>query len=76
MNIFTENRPDGRSRSFSFPYGRGSEGNSGHPRPDDGGTDIATVLIHCRFYDADSKKPDWADRDRFRLSASQVSMLL
>jgi transketolase len=48
---------------------------SGHPGMPMGMADAATVLFtkHLRF---DSQAPDWADRDRFVLSAGHGSMLL
>ncbi|WP_366656226.1 transketolase [Fodinicurvata sp. EGI_FJ10296] len=48
---------------------------SGHPGMPMGMADAATVLWarHLRF---DPAKPDWADRDRFVLSAGHGSMLL
>ncbi|MDN2567235.1 transketolase [Aquibium sp. A9E412] len=48
---------------------------SGHPGLPMGAADIATVLF-TRFMKHDPKKPDWADRDRFVLSAGHGSMLL
>lgn len=49
--------------------------NSGHPGLPMGAADIATVLFteHMKF---DPKNPNWADRDRFVLSAGHGSMLL
>ncbi|MCG6884649.1 MAG: transketolase [Silicimonas sp.] len=49
--------------------------NSGHPGMPMGMADVATVLFekHLRF---DASAPDWADRDRFILSAGHGSMLL
>jgi transketolase len=49
--------------------------NSGHPGMPMGMADVATVLFsdHMRF---DPSKPDWADRDRFVLSAGHGSMLI
>ena len=49
--------------------------NSGHPGMPMGMADVATVLFskHLKFTAAD---PDWADRDRFVLSAGHGSMLL
>jgi transketolase len=49
--------------------------NSGHSGMPMGMADVATVLFdrHLRF---DPKAPDWADRDRFILSAGHGSMLL
>lgn len=49
--------------------------NSGHPGLPMGAADIATVLF-TRFLAYDPQKPDWADRDRFVLSAGHGSMLL
>ena len=48
---------------------------SGHPGMPMGMADVATVLYdrHLRF---DPEAPDWADRDRFVLSAGHGSMLL
>ncbi len=48
---------------------------SGHPGLPMGTADIATVLF-TRFMTHDPKKPHWADRDRFVLSAGHGSMLL
>ena len=49
--------------------------NSGHPGMPMGMADVATVLFsdHMKF---DPGKPDWADRDRFVLSAGHGSMLI
>ncbi|MBN2759848.1 MAG: transketolase, partial [Rhodobacteraceae bacterium] len=49
--------------------------NSGHPGMPMGMADVATVLFekHLKF---DSSAPDWADRDRFILSAGHGSMLI
>ncbi len=49
--------------------------NSGHPGMPLGMADVATVLFskHLKF---DASQPDWADRDRFVLSAGHGSMLL
>ena len=49
--------------------------NSGHPGLPLGFADVATVLFtkHLKF---DPTFPDWADRDRFILSAGHGSMLL
>ncbi len=49
--------------------------NSGHPGMPMGMADVATVLYrnHLKF---DAKAPNWADRDRFILSAGHGSMLL
>ncbi|NQV99774.1 MAG: transketolase [Rhodospirillales bacterium] len=48
---------------------------SGHPGMPMGMADVATVLFaqHLKF---DPSKPNWADRDRFVLSAGHGSMLL
>ena len=48
---------------------------SGHPGMPMGMADAATVLF-TRFLKYDPAKPDWADRDRFVLSAGHGSMLL
>ncbi|AWW74584.1 transketolase [Erythrobacter sp. KY5] len=49
--------------------------NSGHPGMPMGMADVATVLFdrHLKF---DPGRPDWADRDRFVLSAGHGSMLI
>ena len=49
--------------------------NSGHPGMPMGMADAATALFtrHVKF---DASRPDWADRDRFILSAGHGSMLL
>ncbi len=49
--------------------------NSGHPGMPMGMADVVTVLFN-RFIKLDPSKPDWADRDRFVLSAGHGSMLL
>jgi len=49
--------------------------NSGHPGMPMGMADVATVLF-TKFLKYDSKCLDWADRDRFILSAGHGSMLL
>ena len=49
--------------------------NSGHPGLPMGAADIATVLF-SKFLKFDPNNPDWADRDRFVLSAGHGSMLL
>jgi transketolase len=49
--------------------------NSGHPGLPMGAADIVTVLF-SRFMKFDPMNPDWADRDRFILSAGHGSMLL
>ncbi len=51
------------------------QANSGHPGMPMGMADVATVLW-SKFLKYDPKKPDWADRDRFVLSAGHGSMLL
>lgn len=48
---------------------------SGHPGMPMGMADVATVLF-SRFLKFDAAHPDWADRDRFVLSAGHGSMLL
>src|SRR4029079_3591732 len=48
---------------------------SGHPGMPMGMADAATVLF-TRFLKFDASAPDWADRDRFVLSAGHGSMLL
>jgi transketolase len=49
--------------------------NSGHPGLPMGAADIATVLF-TKFMRFDPTHPNWADRDRFVLSAGHGSMLL
>ncbi len=49
--------------------------NSGHPGMPMGMADVATVLFSL-FLKFDPSRPDWADRDRFVLSAGHGSMLL
>jgi transketolase len=49
--------------------------NSGHPGMPMGMADVATVLF-TRFLKFDPSDPEWADRDRFILSAGHGSMLL
>jgi len=49
--------------------------NSGHPGMPMGMADAATVLF-SEFLKFDPKAPDWADRDRFILSAGHGSMLI
>jgi transketolase len=48
---------------------------SGHPGMPMGAADMATVLF-TKFLKYDPARPDWADRDRFVLSAGHGSMLL
>ena len=48
---------------------------SGHPGMPMGMADVATVLFQ-RVMKFDAARPDWADRDRFVLSAGHGSMLL
>ena len=48
--------------------------NSGHPGMPMGMADVATVLF-TKFIKFDPKNPEWADRDRFILSAGHGSML-
>lgn len=49
--------------------------NSGHPGMPMGMADAATVLFN-KFLKFDPKDPNWADRDRFILSAGHGSMLI
>ncbi|WP_395670428.1 transketolase [Phenylobacterium sp.] len=51
------------------------EANSGHPGMPMGMADVAAVLW-SQFLKYDAARPDWADRDRFVLSAGHGSMLL
>ncbi|MFO0285287.1 MAG: thiamine pyrophosphate-dependent enzyme, partial [Brevundimonas sp.] len=48
---------------------------SGHPGMPMGMADVATVLF-SKFIKFDASRPDWADRDRFILSAGHGSMLI
>ena len=48
---------------------------SGHPGMPMGMADVATVLF-SKYLKFDASRPDWADRDRFILSAGHGSMLL
>lgn len=48
--------------------------NSGHPGMPMGMADVATVLF-TKFLKFDAANPEWADRDRFILSAGHGSML-
>jgi transketolase len=48
---------------------------SGHPGMPMGMADVATVLW-TKFLKYDAARPDWADRDRFVLSAGHGSMLI
>ena len=49
--------------------------NSGHPGMPMGMADVATQLF-SKFLKFDASRPDWADRDRFILSAGHGSMLI
>jgi transketolase len=49
--------------------------NSGHPGMPMGMADAATVLF-SKFLKFDPTDPNWADRDRFILSAGHGSMLI
>ncbi|MFN3701296.1 MAG: transketolase [Alphaproteobacteria bacterium] len=49
--------------------------NSGHPGMPMGMADVATVL-YAKFLKFNPQQPEWADRDRFVLSAGHGSMLL
>ena len=49
--------------------------NSGHPGMPMGMADVATQLF-ARYLKYDPASPDWADRDRFVLSAGHGSMLI
>ena len=48
---------------------------SGHPGMPMGMADVATVLF-SKFLNYDTQAPEWADRDRFILSAGHGSMLI
>ncbi len=50
------------------------QANSGHPGMPMGFADVATVLF-SKYLKYDAHTPDWADRDRFILSAGHGSML-
>ena len=52
-----------------------SKAKSGHPGMPLGMADVATVLF-SKFLKFNAKDPEWADRDRFVLSAGHGSMLL
>ncbi len=52
-----------------------SKAKSGHPGMPMGMADVATVLF-VNFLKFNPQNPDWADRDRFVLSAGHGSMLL
>ncbi|MGV6801732.1 MAG: transketolase [bacterium] len=49
--------------------------NSGHPGMPMGMADVATILF-SEFMKFDASAPEWADRDRFVLSAGHGSMLI
>lgn len=49
--------------------------NSGHPGMPMGMADVATVLF-SKYLKFDASRPNWADRDRFILSAGHGSMLI
>ncbi len=49
--------------------------NSGHPGMPMGMADVATILF-TEYLKYDPQDPDWADRDRFVLSAGHGSMLI
>ena len=51
------------------------QANSGHPGMPMGMADVATILFN-KFLKFDNKAPNWADRDRFVLSAGHGSMLI
>lgn len=51
------------------------QANSGHPGMPMGMSDVATVLF-SKFLKFNPKDPEWADRDRFILSAGHGSMLI
>ncbi|WP_082540595.1 transketolase [Pseudolabrys sp. Root1462] len=51
------------------------QANSGHPGLPMGAADVATVLF-TQFLKFDPAAPNWADRDRFVLSAGHGSMLM
>src|SRR6187549_2162031 len=51
------------------------QADSGHPGMPMGMADVATVLF-TKFMKFDASEPNWADRDRFILSAGHGSMLL
>src|SRR6201994_4941045 len=55
--------------------GAGHRAKSGHQGMPMGMSDVATVLF-TKFLKYDAARPDWADRDRFVLSAGHGSMLL
>ena len=61
--------------SARWRWTRSSRPKSGHPGLPMGAADVATVLF-TQFLKFDPADPDWADRDRFVLSAGHGSMLL
>lgn len=76
MNAVSDSAHKNMANAIRFLSADGvQKANSGHPGMPMGMADVATVLFtkHLKF---DPKHPDWADRDRFVLSAGHGSMLL
>ncbi len=76
MNAVSDSAHKNMANAIRFLSADGvQKANSGHPGMPMGMADVATVLFsqHLKF---DPLKPDWADRDRFVLSAGHGSMLL
>ncbi len=70
-----ENQQDMANAIRALAMDAVQKANSGHPGMPMGMADVATVLF-SRFLKFDPSRPDWADRDRFVLSAGHGSMLL
>ncbi len=76
MNAVNDQAHKNMANAIRFLSADGvQQANSGHPGMPMGMADVATVLFrqHLKF---DASTPDWADRDRFVLSAGHGSMLL
>lgn len=75
MTIPTERMQDMANAIRALSMDAVQAANSGHPGMPMGMADVATVLYanHLKF---DPARPDWADRDRFVLSAGHGSMLI
>lgn len=76
LSIFTKPSPQMMANAIRVLAMDGVEkAKSGHPGMPMGMADVATVLF-SKFLKFDASRPDWADRDRFILSAGHGSMLL